>query len=135
MKVSQKQASLLAQEILKELKNKKLFVVSDSLRAKVREFVSKREKLTAEKDRAEKQLDAHDESFSKLTGSNRNVRMYWKEKMICEELEKGNVPSLSELEDKIILKAMFSSEDDMKIFIESVIKEYTKKAQQKILQN
>lgn len=135
MKISPKQASLLAIEIFKQLQAKKLFAVSPDLKLKVKAFVKKRELLRKENERIEKMIEEHDRTLYKLWGGNQQIRNHWDEDRILSEMEKGNVPTISEISDKILLKAMFASEDDMNSFVESIVKEYTKKVQQKVQQN
>lgn len=126
MKISQKQAAILAQEIHKKLRTNTSFV-SDSTKQAVRQFISKRERLLEVKEKAQEAINEHDRTLKKFIGKCRTISAYHDYDRMLKELETANIPNACEIEDKIILKAMFVDADDMEKFVDSIIKEFTKK--------
>ncbi len=127
MKISQKQANLLAKEILKQLKRENIGKVSELTIAKLKEFKEKRDVLVKAKNDAECALDKFDNSLKQIVGDNNQIRCYHAVNQMVEVLKRQNIPSLSEIEDKIILKGMFATDQDMDTFINGIIREFTRK--------
>lgn len=134
MKISQKQASLLAKEVQKKLKSIKVNRVSEEFKAKLREWKSKRETLKKACDDAEAALEKHDERVEQICGGV-DVCGHWSITQIINKVEEREVPKLSEIEDEIILNAMFSNDEDLKTFIDKIAKKLEKKTRNKILSN
>lgn len=127
MKISQKQASILAAEIHKKLTDNSTFV-SELKKQQVKQFLDKREKLVEAKERAQEAISAHDGHFKGIVGKyTHKASPYHDYERIIQELENINTPNLDEIEDRIILKAMFANADDMEKFVESIVKEFAKK--------
>lgn len=129
MKLSQKQAELLAGEIRQRLIDQNVNAISPLLRAKIEKFKEDRDALIELKNKAEAAIDAHDKKLPAIIGKDNigKIRKYWDADNIIEELEKANIPSLDTIEGKIILKAMFVSADEMDKFVNDLIKEFSKK--------
>lgn len=134
MKISQKQANLLAKEILKQLKRENIGKVSELTIAKLKAFKEKRDTLVKAKNDAESALYKFDNSLKQIVGDNNQIRCYHTVNQIVEVLKRQNIPSLSEIEDKIILKGMFATDQDMDTFINGIVREFTRK-QKNITQN
>ena len=128
MKISQKQASLLASEILKQLEKKNVTRISDHQKARIIDFVEKREALQELVDEAKKKLDEHKNTLKKITGNPKSSSWY-NVKDIIAECEKTKTPTHAQIENKIILKSMFATDTDLETFIEMIAKEFTPKKQ------
>jgi hypothetical protein len=115
MKISQKQASLLAKEIVRQLKAAKPIKVSEELKNKIRAWKSQREVFKKAVEDAEVMLENHDERLEKICGA--DVCGHWNINQIVSKIEEKNLPKVSEVEDEIILSAMFKNEVDMQSFI------------------
>lgn len=130
MKISQKQASLLAIEVFNELKKKSIGEVAPILLVKVKEYKKERNRLIEVKNVAEKAIDNHDAKLKTILGKSANkIRGYWDEENIIEKLREANTPTLTEIEDKIILNAMFSTDEDLQTFVAGIVKKFTKRKQ------
>lgn len=129
MKLSQKQAQLLASEIRQRLIDSGVNSISPLLRAKIEKFKEERNALIEKKDQAEEAIDVHDKKLAALVGKDNTgkIRRYWDADNIIEELEKTNNPSLETIEGRIILKAMFTSAEEMDKFVNDLVKEFSKK--------
>lgn len=126
MKISQKQASLLAGEVLRQLKNSRSNKISDEKKAELKLFFDERKKFVTNVDDAKAALQKHDNTLRPITG---NIRSggYHGITSVIEDMEKCKTPSVSEIEDKIILESMFASEDDMEKFVATIVKKFTKR--------
>lgn len=128
MRLSSKQANLLAIEVFKKLTRAATpNEVSDSLKHKLTQFYDHRDELKAAIKEAENDLEKHDRTFADISSkiSRQNIREGVKGCIAI--MEKPKVPTVKEIEDKIILKGMFANDQDMEAFVNSIIKEYTKK--------
>lgn len=135
MKISQKQALLLAKEVVNQLKAMKVQKVPDTFRQKLKQWMDKRNQLmTAEKE-AEEARRKYETTLKNLTGRNVYCEAYWSIDKIIEKIEEKNIPSVSEIEDEIILKSIFNDKNDMQSFISQIVKKYEKKVQNKIIAN
>jgi hypothetical protein len=135
MKISNRQAEVLAKEIVDQLKAKKPKMPSE-LEVKIRQWKRDRVKLEKDKAEAEKMLDKHTEKLKTVIGkAASSIRGYWDEDNIVEKLSETSIPTIKEVEDEIILKSMFKSDDDMQTFVNSLLKKYEKKMQLKISQS
>jgi uncharacterized coiled-coil DUF342 family protein len=135
MKISQKQATLLAKEIISQLNAKKTFKVSNELRQQIKAFCEKRKELWAKVNEAKEEVNRHEMTLHKIVG--RIDHLYTSDSLerIIEKVEAKNVPTVSQVEDEILLKAMFANEDDMQAFIDKIVSKYSKKIQAKVLNN
>lgn len=129
MKLSQKQAELLAKEIHERLLKAGVNEVSPLLKAKIEKFKDDRDRLIDAKSKAEKAIDEHDKKLAAIIGKDnmKRVRCYYDSDNIIEKLEESNTPTISEITDKIILKAMFTSADEMESFVDELVKQFSKK--------
>lgn len=133
MKVSPKQANLLAKEVVKTLIAKKSFKVSDNIVDKLKEHFAKEKELNREKNEINERINKHDAQLYKITGkTSRNV---YNLDGAIKEMERQNLPTVQQVEDEIILRAMFANEDDMQKFLDSIVKKFEKKLQNKVLAN
>lgn len=130
MKLSKKQAEVLATKIRSEILKTNSFIISESLRNAVVKFKAIEDEFDAKIEELQKAKAAHEKNLKKVLGSNWNnsIRGWQSADEIIKAIERNNIPSLNEIEDKIILKAMFASEKDMQSFMDSVVKEYSAKA-------
>lgn len=128
MKISQKQAELLAGEILKTLKKENVGEASPIVVARIEEFVEKRESLLKACKVADDAYERHTKSLNKICPGIK--RLYDGDSMdeIVRKVKESKIPSLEEIQNKIILRAMFASSEDLEAFVQSIVKEYTKKA-------
>ncbi len=133
MKVSQKQANLLAKEVVKQLKAIRPHRVPEKTKAEIREWKQKRDELKKQCDAAEAALEKHDNLIESICGA--DVCGHWNMSQIISKMEEKNIPKVSEVEDEIILSAMFKNDGDMQSFISGIIKKYQKTLQQKIVAN
>lgn len=135
MKISQKQANLLAREIVSKLKEKKVQKASDSLIAQVKKFTDVRMALNKKKAAVVEEINRHDATLRKIVGNLPNLYACDSVNKIIEKVEEKNMPRVQEIEDEIILKAMFKSEDDLETFVNAIVKKYEKKLSHRILVN
>lgn len=127
MKISQKQAGLLATEVLKTLKRENIGEVSPHIVGRLKVFMQKKAELRKIAEAADRAMEDHEREFKLITGNMRNVYSHSSEKQILDQLRESKIPSLSEIEDKIILRAMFTTEESLQDFVNAIAKEYTKK--------
>lgn len=129
MKLSQKQAELLAAEIQQRIIDSEVTAISPLLRAKIEKFKEERDVLIEKKNKAEEAIEAHDKKLSAIVGKDniKKIRKYWDVDNIIEELEKANIPTIEAIEGRIILKAMFVSAEEMDKFVNDLVKEFSKK--------
>jgi hypothetical protein len=127
MKLSKKQSELLAAEVLKALKRQGVSNVPEITIAKLRQWKEKREELVRAEKEAEEATRKHEATLQAITGKNRNINRYDSVADMVDKMKTASVPSLREIEDKIILKAMFTNEDDLQSFVQTIVKEFTKK--------
>lgn len=129
MKLSQKQAELLAAEIRQRIIDSEPQSISPILRAKIEKFKEERDLLIEKKNKAEEAIDTHDKKLAGIVGKDnlKKIRKYWDVDNIIEELEKANIPTIESIEGRIILKAMFVSSEEMDKFVNDLVKEFTKK--------
>jgi hypothetical protein len=137
MKISQKQASLLAKEVLNQLKKAKVGEVPDQVVTQLKKFKEKRAELLAACKVHDEALKSHEESFKKIVGNAHNDRIYVSDSVstMVDKLKERDFPRLSQIEDEIILGAMFASEDDLQSFVNKIVKKFDKKTKSRILQN
>jgi hypothetical protein len=127
MKLSKKQSELLAAEVLKALKRQGVSNVPEITIAKLRQWKEKREELVRAEKEAEEATRKHETTLQAITGKNRNINRYDSVADMVDKMKTASVPSLREIEDKIILKAMFTNEDDLQSFVQTIVKDFAKK--------
>lgn len=127
MKISQKQASLLAGEVLRQLKKANTFEVSAHTVAKLEEWKDKADSLLLVCKKADEAYVRHESDLKKITGGHPGIYGNNTVSQIVEKLKQKETPSLSSIEDKIILESMFASEDDMEKFVATIVKKFTKR--------
>ena len=138
MKISQKQASLLAREIVKLLQAKKVQRLPEITRAKIQDWADKRDEFKKKEKEMQEIMQAHENKLWAIIGIKRletSIRTYNTVSQIIEGVEKKQIPSQQEIEDEIILKSMFDDAEDMEKFVQSIVCKYEKKLQQKISSN
>jgi len=126
MKLSQRQTQLLATQIRETLLKQKVSKLSDFKKKELKEFFEKRDELVAIENAAKSAVTKHDSLLFSISGKNHRVRGYNGYQEAVKEMESKNTPSVKDIEDKIILKSMFATDQDMDSFIESIVKEYAK---------
>lgn len=127
MKLSQKQAELLAGEILSKLKLKNKYTVSPLKVDEVQEFVEYRDSLLSKRNEINAQLAVHDRGFKKLVSNHSNIYASDSSAEIIRKLSEKEIPTHSQVTDKIILKSMFASSDDMEAFMDIIAAEFAPK--------
>lgn len=127
MKISQKQASLLAGEVLRQLKKANTFEVPAHTVAKLEDWKDKANALLLICKNADDAYKRHESELKKITNNHHNIYGNCTVNQMVERLQQKETPSLSSIEDKIILESMFASEDDMEKFVASIVKKFTKK--------
>jgi len=128
MKISQKQAELLAGEILKTLKKENVGEASPLMVARIEEFVEKREALLKACKVADDAYEKHTKTLNKICPNIKRLYDGDSTDEIVRKIKESKIPSLDEIQNKIILKAMFATPEDLEAFVQSIVKEYTKKA-------
>ncbi len=124
MKLNNKQIKVLAEQVLEKISEN------------VPEYTKAQEKLVDTFIKKEAELT---EKIDKLCDTRTLLRKEIQTSLGCkskyfykydkEELLKSinrNLPSLAQIEDKIVLEAMFESKEDMKSFIDKLVKEFSK---------
>lgn len=132
MRISKKQAELLAEEVANKLQAKQKFKVAESVIKKVNDFKSKRDDLVRQKDAIQKKIDALDYGFSELF-DNTSAYPYWTAERIIETLKNGKKPNVSKIADKIVLKAMFNSSENLEEFIDGLVKDFSKNPKEYVI--
>lgn len=127
MKLSQKQTSLLASEVLRAIKRQELCAVPETTISKLRQWKEKRDKLMKVEKEAEDARRKHDNELTQITGRVNGVYANNSIADIIDKLKDAGIPTLSQIEDKIVLKAMFTTEEDLQTFVQSIVKEFSKK--------
>jgi hypothetical protein len=129
MKLSSKQAEVLAAEIHSKILSSHTSKIDPHLKSKIEAFKEERGVLDDAVKEAEQSLENHDKKLKRIIGKQwtNKIRNYWDADNIIEEIGKASVPTISQIEDKVILKAMFASADDMEKFVNDMVKDFTKK--------
>ena len=135
MKISQRQASLLAREIVSQLEGKNAFKIGDGQKKQIESFLNKRKALIQKKAEAQDNINRHDGTLVSVVGKGTKINPYDNLQEMVKKMEQKQIPSASEIEDEIILKSMFKSSEDLETFIQSIVKKYEKKLQSKALSN
>jgi hypothetical protein len=137
MKISQKQAGLLAREVLNQLKKQKIGEVPETIIGQLKKFKEKRQQLLDACKVSDDALREHESTLRKIVGTNGNDRInsYDSVPQMVDKLKERDFPKLSAIEDEIILGAMFSSDDDLQSFVNKIVKKFDKKTKSKVLQN
>lgn len=126
MKISQKQANLLAKQIQATLLKSKVNKISPLKRKELQEFYEQRKELVDACKAADEARQKHDNQFFNLIGRKPNIYVGNGLQSTIDKIEAVATPSVSDIEDKIILKSMFATEGDMQKFMDTIIKDYTK---------
>lgn len=131
MKLSQKQAELLAAEVVKQLKEKRTFVIDPKQKQDLKQWVEKREALDKKVMDAQEVARQHDKLLYNICGKNNSVCNYDPLDKMISKIEQKNIPSISQITDEIILQGMFADEKDMNSFLQKIISKWDKKKQRK----
>lgn len=134
MKLNITQAGLIAQEVHTAIKAKKEEANHSATKKKIESFLKQVEKNKKEYDEVNKkcqELSKRNSTYILEQGKNVGVKRAYitvsdTVDSILKEYISSSVPGVETIKNKIILKSLFSSEEDMKSFINSLIEEYTK---------
>ena len=134
MKISQKQANLLAIEIFKQLKQKKVSKVSDEMKKKLVAYIEKREALKKKDQAISEEIRKHEQTLFGIVGK-LEERIYNSDTItqMLSKVEAKNMPSVSDIENEIILNAMFADDSDLQAFMDKIISKYEKKNSNKLI--
>lgn len=135
MKLSSKQANILAQEIVNQLKQKKVQRVPDTIKIQLKRFIEKRDALRSKVIEAEAAVEQHDKILKTITGNATDIQPYNPISRMIEKLEEKQIPKVYEIENEIILKSLFNTEEDMEKFVKAIVDKHSKKLQNKVLAN
>jgi len=124
MKISQKQADLLAREIIRQLKLKRVERVPDAMKKSLESFIEKRKQLYNKKADVQEEINKHEMSITKITGKVNGLYGGDNLSRMIEKLEEKNIPKFDDIRDEIILKSMFANEDDMNKFVSAIVKKH-----------
>jgi hypothetical protein len=125
MKLNNVEANLLASEIRNQIISKLSNVeVSPSLLKKINDYKAKYEKLKKAEADASVALEQHEDTWEEIIGAN-NIYASDSLPMIKKKLKEKNVPKLDDIKNKIILKGLFSKEEDMNEFVQKIVGEFT----------
>lgn len=127
MKLSQKQSQLLAAEVLSAIKKQGFCSVPEATISKIRKWKEKRDQLIKIEKEHEENRRKHDVTLTAITGRVNGVYPNNSIADIVDKIKEANIPALSEIEDKIVLKAMFTTDEDLQTFVQSIVKEFSKK--------
>lgn len=131
MRISQKQADLLAEEIVSRIKKEygDAYVSSETITA-VKQFKAKQATLQKKVDSANKEKDEHARTLSEVVGKANvsKIRGYYDADDIINKLREAASPGIAAVADKIILKSMFATPETMEEFVSGLVKEFKPKA-------
>lgn len=124
MKLNNKQIKVLAEQVLEKI-SENVPEYTKTQEKLVDTFIKKEAELT---EKINKLCDTRallrGEIQISLGVKNKYFYKYDKEELL--KAINRNLPSLSQMEDKIVLEAMFESKEDMKSFIDKLVKEFSK---------
>lgn len=126
---------MLAKEVYAQLKKSGTLSVPGATIQKLNRFKEKRTELIAATKKADEDLQHHDATLRQITGKAKNAQAYKSVSDIVELIKEANVPSLSDIEDRITLRGLFNNEDDMETFVSAIVKEFSKKKRETVESN
>jgi len=133
MKLSSKQANILATEIVNQLKAKKVQRVPETVKVQLKRFIEKRDSLRSKVIEAEAQVEKHDQTLKAITGNATDIQPYNTISKMIEKMEEKQIPKVYEVENEIILKSLFNTEEDMEKFVKNIVDKYSKKLQKNLV--
>lgn len=133
MKLNVTQANILAHEVVDEIKKSKKN--SADLEKKIKVFLDKYDKdtkvikdLAQKKEHLEQERSKFIKGFYKQFGIEKSY-MYSSDNkftLVLEEIKNKSVPTVKEIYNKIVMKSLFKTENDMEQFIKSLVEQYSK---------
>lgn len=127
MKLSQKQAALLATKVKQRLEKAGVGKISPAKAEEVRKFVANRAHFVNILKRAQDNINEYDKKFVKIVGDKLSHHSRSEDaQMIINRLEKDLLPSLCTIEDEILLNSMFDKSEDLEKFLDSIVKKFSK---------
>lgn len=126
MKLSVKQANLLATKVREKLQEDSKFIVTPAKRKEIQKWIAEQQKLMKIHNTAEKAKRDHYNTFGKITGLDSYYKPY-EEKLIVAKIAEKAIPSLQMIENEIILSSMFTEDQDLEAFINGIVKKFTTK--------
>ena len=126
MKLNNHEIGLLAQEVHAKLSKSINPKVPEGLLARIKTYKDKYEKLKKEQEKAESALEEHEQSWDDIQEMVPGIYASDSHARIVQRIKESQIPSISDIKNKIVLKGLFSKSEDMEDFIASVIKEFAK---------
>lgn len=130
MKLSNNEATLLAKEVLEQLKKKNLREIPSATIQKIKAYKEKYRELEAAVKKAETNLEAHESAWEDIVGNKSGIYASDSMPYLLKKLKESDMPALSEIRDKILLKGLFNKDEDMETFVESIVRAFTTKKKQ-----
>lgn len=135
MKLSKKQSELLAAEVLRAIKRQGLCAVPETTITKLRQWKEKRDQLLKAEQEAENARRKHESTLTAITGKVNGLYASNSLTDIIDKMKEAGIPTLRQIEDKIVLKAMFTTEEDLQTFVQSIVKDFSKKKKESVAAN
>lgn len=132
MKLNVTQAEILAGEVRKQIEEVALSKKDVATEKVVDSFIKEYETLSKEREKAyeicktiDSKKDILIKNFNKKTGLNfYNGRTVKKEDFL-NNIKQSKIPSVSQIKNKIVMKSLFGSEQEMQNFLQELVKEYS----------
>jgi len=137
MKLNVTQAEILATEVQKQIKEKALAKKDAALEKQIKNAVEKRNQIAKQlfnlKQEVEKKEKGYRLLIAKLNKENDislNNNTYLVDKdvnyeQVLMDRKLKSVPSVQTIKNKIVMKSLFGSEQEMQEFLQALINEYT----------
>jgi hypothetical protein len=131
MKLNVTQANILAQEVVNEIKKSKK--PNKELEKKVKVFLDKYEKdskvisdLESKKAKLVQERTQFILNFYRSYNLNNSYIPVAKVENIVHQIESKLIPTKEEIYNKIVMKSLFATEQDMQNFIKEIVEQYSK---------
>lgn len=124
MKLNNKQIKVLAEQVLAKISEN----VPEYTKAQEKAidiFIKKETELSEKIDKLSDERSELRERIQKFLGCKKKYFYSFDKETLLKNIDK-DLPSLEQIQDKIVLEAMFESKEDMKSFIDKLVKEFSK---------
>ena len=132
MKLNVTQAEILAEEVRKQIEEVSFSKKDGAAEKVVDSFIKEYESLTKEREKAfeickiiDAKKDAVIKNFNKKTGLNFYSGRTAKKEDFLNNIKQSKIPSVSQIKNKIVMKSLFGSEQEMQAFLQELVKEYS----------
>ena len=132
MKLNVTHAEILAGEVRKQIEEVAFSKKDVATEKIVDSFIKEYEALTKEREKAYEILKAIDakkeivvKNFNKKTGLNFYSGRTTKKEDFLNNIKQSKIPSVQQIKNKIVMKSLFGSEQEMQNFLQELVKEYS----------